>query len=164
MSRLTLDTIKIYWFNLSERDRRMLTAGGSVVGIYLIYLILFAPLFSAVNTGSQQLIEQQSTLIWMKSKFNSSTQLIKTEKNLLSLFSSQLKTDNLLKFPYQLQQAGAKGIQLSFENVPYVEFMIWLKRLNQQNALTIVELSATRTKTPGVVKLRLIVENQGKTK
>jgi general secretion pathway protein M len=164
MSLLNRDTIKTYWFNLNERDRWMLIIGGSVVGVYLLYLIVFSPILSAVNTASQQLVEQQTTLIWMRNNLGAATQLKRIEKNLLSLFSTQLKSDNLSKFPYQLQQTGGEGLQLSFDKVPYVEFMSWLKRLNQHNAMTIVDLSAIRTKTLGMVKLRLVVENSRKAK
>lgn len=152
------ESIYTFWENLNERDRLVLSIGSVVVIIYLFYLIVYSPLLNAVDEKSEQLISKKETLAWMKTQEKIKQAPIQKEGNLLLLFSNQLKQTDFSQFPYQLQQAGEKNIQLSFDAVPYVDFINWLRKLNQQNQFNVVEMGVDRTTTPGVVKMRLLVK------
>lgn len=147
---------------LSERDRRMLLIGICVVGVYLIDILLYAPLLHAVAFQSQQFVDKKETLLWMQQQATQKIPKRHTDGNLLTVFSEQLKHAPFLQYPYQLQQSGTDRVQLTFASVPYVTFMTWLHTLNKQYAMTVVELSAAPTQTAGVVKLRLVVAAQEK--
>lgn len=152
--------IKSYWLNLSERDRLVLSVGGLVVLMYLFYLLIYAPLTGAVETQSKLWVEKQETLAWMKRQHQVKPQSKQLDRNLLSLFSTQLKRASFSQFSYQLQQSGADHVQLSFEQVPYVDFLVWLRKLNQRYMMTISELTVIRTDTPGVVKMNVVAEKK----
>lgn len=152
--------IKSYWLNLSERDRLVLSVGGLVVLVYLFYLLIYAPLTGAVETQSKLWVEKQETLAWMKRQSKVKPQSKQIDRNLLSLFSTQLKQASFSQFPYQLQQSGSEHVQLSFDQVPYVDFLIWLRKLNQRYMMTIAELTVTRTETSGVVKMNVVAEKK----
>lgn len=156
--------MKIDWANLSERDRLVLGIGGVICFIYFAYLLIFSPLTKAVSFQSRQWVEKQETLIWMREQAKTKHASKKTSGNLLTLFSNELKHTSFSAFPYQLQQAGAGNVQLTFEKVPYVEFLQWLRRINQQYTMAIIELSIVRTQTPGMVKLRVVVSNEMRNK
>ncbi len=155
-----METIKAYWFNLSERDRLVLSIGSIVVVMYLFYLLIYAPLTGAVETQSKVWIEKQETLAWMKRQTRVKPQSKQADRNLLSLFSTQLKQTSFSQFPYQLQQSGPDHVQLSFDNVPYVEFLAWLRKLNQQYTMSISELTVVRTPMSGVVKMNVVAEKK----
>lgn len=154
------ETIKSYWVNLSERDRLVLSVGGLVVLVYLFYLLIYAPLTGAVEAQSNVWIEKQETLAWMKRQSKVRPQSKRVDRNLLSLLSTQLKQTSFSQFPYQLQQSGSDHVQLSFDNVPYVNFLTWLRKLNQRYTMSISELTVSRTETTGVVKLNVVVEKK----
>jgi general secretion pathway protein M len=154
------ESIKSYWLNLSERDRLVLSVGGVVVLLYLFYLLIYAPLTEAVELQSNLWVEKQETLDWMKRQREVKRQSKKIYCHLLSLFSTQLKKATFSQFPYQLQQSGTENVQLSFEQVPYVDFLMWLRKLNQRYTMTISELTVIRTDTPGVVKMNIVVEKK----
>ena len=160
-SSIHIDTFKSYWLNLSDRDRFVLSVGSVIVFVYLFYLLIYAPLMNAVDSKSKEWVEKKETLIWMKSQEKIKIPILKHDSNLLSVFSNQLKHTTFSQFTYQLQQAGIDHIQLSFEAVPYVDFMTWLRQLSQHYTMTITELTAAHSKTPGVVKLKVLVENKG---
>jgi general secretion pathway protein M len=155
-----METIKSYWINLSERDRLVLSIGSIVLVVYLFYLLIYAPLTDAVETQSKVWIEKQETLAWMKRQSKVKPQSKQADRNLLSLFSTQLKQTSFSQFPYQLQQSGPDHVQLSFDNIPYVDFLTWLRKLNQRYTMSISELTAIPTQTSGVVKMNVVVEKK----
>lgn len=150
-----------YWHNLNEREKWMVGIGALCLLFYLFYILLYSPLTSAVNEKAKQLIEKQETLAWMQTvrqqpKNQKVPQMINNAK-LLALIGNQLNSGSLRQFPYQLQQTGPGDIQLSFDQVPFSQFLSWLWALGNDYAITLKQFSAERTETPGVVKLMVII-------
>lgn len=153
--------MKKYLNSLNERERWMVIASIICVVAYVYYLFLYTPLSNRVTEQSAQLIEKRDTLAWMKKvrEQSHSTTQKETLNNgqLLSLLATQLKNNQALKFPYQLQQTGTGDIQLTFDAVPFQMLMTWLIKINQQYAITIKQFDVDRTDTPGVTKLMIIM-------
>ncbi len=150
-----------YWNNLNERERWLVGIGSVCILIYLFYLLIYSPLTTAVNDKTQQLIEKQETVAWMQqvrqqTKIKSKAQPISNTK-LLALIGNQLNDKPFRQFPYQLQQTGPGDIQLSFDRVPYQQFLSWLWTLNNEYIFTLKQFTAEQTATPGVVKLLVII-------
>lgn len=150
-----------YWNNLNDRERLLLSLGLSIVAIYLIYLLIYAPLSKSVHHKSLQLLEKQDTLTWMK-KINGEIQketpaeLISNTK-LLSLVDSQLREGELKNFSHQLQQTNSGEIQLSFDEAPFNAFLAWLWSLQSTYSIALKQLNLEKTNTPGMIKLNLII-------
>lgn len=149
--------MKAWWNSLNDRERRVLLAGG-VCGVFIFYyVVLYAPLSSAVQNKAKQLTDRQRTLAWMqqarlKYKKTGTPQSMDSSK-LLSVLSGQLKHASFHSFPYQLQQTGSGDIQLSFDQVPYNAFVSWLWKMGKHYAFTIKLLSSERINTPGMAKV-----------
>ena len=154
--------IKQIWANLSERDKLVSSVGGIILLVYLFYIAIYSPLTNAVDVKSKQWIEKTETLNWMRQQDKVKRVSQTHEGNLLTIFSNELKRSSFSQFQYQLQQAGDTHIQLSFNEVPFVELLAWLRKLNEEYSMEITELSATPVKTAGLVKLHLVVANQEK--
>jgi general secretion pathway protein M len=153
--------MKTYWNNLTERECLLLGAGGVFFFFCLFYFVLYAPLIESVHEKNQQRIEKQETLLWMKQALTQQKpghvkERLSPGKG-LAILATQLKTSSFHHFPYQLQQSGADDIQLLFDEVPYQAFLTWLALLQERYAFTIKQFNAEQTKTPGVVKLMLII-------
>lgn len=153
--------MKTYWANLNERERWILGSGVGFCCVYLFYLLIYSPLTTAIHNKSQQLIEKQETLEWMQGVLQSyehrKVPKTLTSAQLLSVLAEQLNASSFKQYPYELQQTGNATIQLRFEQVPYNLFMNWLWSTYGKYTLVVKQLSLTRTKTPGVVKLNLTV-------
>lgn len=153
--------MKAHFASLNEREQWMVIAAVLCVVIYTYYFLFYSPLSTRVIAKESQLIEKSQTLQWMKSVRGQSPKT-KSKKSLdnnqlLTLISDQLKNSALVKFPYKLQQTGAGEIQLSFEEVPFNLFIIWLFKINKSYAMTIKQFDAEETPTVGVSKLMIIV-------
>jgi general secretion pathway protein M len=148
------------WQNLNERERWMAIAAALALSLYLFYAVLYSPISENLTINSEQLLEKVTTLQWMKTvKPNLAGKSKKTITNsqLLTLLAMELKTTNTLKYPYQLQQTGSGEIQLSFEQVPFQNVIIWLAKLKEDYAITIKQFNAERTPTSGLTKLLVVI-------
>nr|WP_230963938.1 GspM family type II secretion system protein LspM [Legionella pneumophila] len=129
--------------------------------IYGYYLLLYAPLSNQVNQKSTQLIEKTETLEWMKQvrmqKRSAKRKESVDNSQLLTILASQLKNNKTLKFPYQLQQTGSGDIQLTFDAVPFQNFIQWLAKINELYSINIKQFDVERTSTPGVTRLMIIL-------
>jgi len=150
-----------YWQNLNERERWMVGTALAASIIYIFYLFIYSPIMDAVQTRKEQLTEKQETLAWMQnvSQQAGSTKAKEsiTTSKLLSVIASELNNNALKPFPYQLQQTGTGDIQLSFDQVPYNEFLQWLWALSNKYTITTKQLTIEKTTTAGVTKLSIII-------
>jgi len=153
--------MKEYFNSLNEREKWMLVLGGTSLVLYLFYLLVYAPLSNKVFAQSTQLVEKRETLQWMK-KIKQEHHAIQTKKalsnsQLLTLIAVQLKENDELNFPYQLQQTGSGEIQLSFDEVPINQFLKWLAILNDGYSFSIKQFDVERSNTPGITRIMIII-------
>lgn len=157
--------MKNYWNSLNERERNLLSLMGIVVGLYLLYLLIISPIQNQLEEKRQRLISQQDTLLWMQ-KLQASG---KPAKNLLPLsknqlpgmISQQLKTANLSRFSYQIEQTGTGDTQLQFEQVPFKTFFVWLKKIHETYQINIKQLHVDKKQRAGTVKLLIVLSAGG---
>ncbi|KTD51282.1 GspM family type II secretion system protein LspM [Legionella quateirensis] len=157
--------MKSYLNSLNEREKWMVIAAVLSLVIYFYYQFLYTPLSNSVALKSSQLIEKTETLAWMnqvRQKAHSATKKQSVDNSqLLTLLATQLKNNETLKFPYQLQQTGSGDIQLTFDTVPFKLFMQWLAKLNDKYTITIKQFDVEHTNSPGVTKLMIIITAAG---
>ncbi|HBB7076589.1 GspM family type II secretion system protein LspM [Legionella pneumophila serogroup 1] len=153
--------MKTYLNTLNDREKWMVIVAGVSLFIYGYYLLLYAPLSNQVNQKSTQLIEKTETLEWMKQvrmqKRSAKRKESVDNSQLLTILASQLKNNKTLKFPYQLQQTGSGDVQLTFDAVPFQNFIQWLAKINEVYSISIKQFDVEKTSTPGVTRLMIIL-------
>ncbi|AOW51610.1 TPA: type II secretion system protein M [Legionella pneumophila subsp. pneumophila] len=153
--------MKTYLNTLNDREKWMVIVAGVSLFIYGYYLLLYAPLSNQVNQKSTQLIEKTETLEWMKQvrmqKRSAKRKESVDNSQLLTILASQLKNNKTLKFPYQLQQTGSGDVQLTFDAVPFQNFIQWLAKINEVYSINIKQFDVEKTPTPGVTRLMIIL-------
>lgn len=139
----------------------MVLSAGLCIVIYVYYLFLYAPLSNKVTQKSTQLTEKIETLEWMK-KVSQQSHSTKPKINvdnskLLTILATQLKENESLEFPFQLQQTGSGEIQLSFDEVPLKQFLAWLKIIDEKYSISIKQFDVEHTERPGVTRLMILI-------
>lgn len=156
--------MKTYWTQLNERERWMVSLGILCSGLYLLYLVIYLPLVNSVKTQTEQLIEKQSTLTWMRQVQRQHKTLAArkalSNTQLLTLIAKQLRHTSFQNYPYQLQQTGSGDVQLVFKQVPFNAFLMWLWSLHSQNKMSIKELRAERGDVSGITSMQVIIAVQ----
>ncbi|CZG42334.1 type II secretion system protein M [Legionella pneumophila serogroup 1] len=153
--------MKTYLNTLNDREKWMVIVAGVSLFIYGYYLLLYAPLSNQVNQKSTQLIEKTETLEWMKQvrmqKRSAKRKESVDNSQLLTILASQLKNNKTLNFPYQLQQTGSGDVQLTFDAVPFQNFIQWLAKINEVYSINIKQFDVEKTSIPGVTRLMIIL-------
>jgi len=153
--------VKTYLNTLNDREKWMVIVAGVSLFIYGYYLLLYAPLSNQVNQKSTQLIEKTETLEWMKQvrmqKRSAKRKESVDNSQLLTILASQLKNNKTLNFPYQLQQTGSGDVQLTFDAVPFQNFIQWLAKINEVYSISIKQFDVEKTSIPGVTRLMIIL-------
>jgi general secretion pathway protein M len=153
--------VKSYFNSLNERERWTLIVGAIFVVFFLLYWLVYSPLDTAVEDKTAQLTDKTDTLNWMRQVRgqNKTSQKPATVSNsqLLTLLATQLHTTSFQQFQYKLQQTGAGDIQLTYDQVPFNEFALWLWSINKKYAISIKQFNSERTDTAGLVKIMVLL-------
>ena len=153
---MTLNNIKTWWFNLAERERKMLSVGGVVVGVLLFYTIIWGPSFSVVSMYETRVNTQRSLLQYLQAAKmqiqqyqTQGIQVVSTSHgNLLTTVEQSATQHHLTTFLKQVEQAQANHVTATFEKVPFDQCMEWLQELSMISGVRVISLSATRLSTP----------------
>ncbi|HVT62387.1 MAG TPA: type II secretion system protein M [Legionellaceae bacterium] len=152
--------MKDYWHQLNEREQMAVMIAGICLGLYLLYALVFSPLMTSVERARVEWQEKKETLIWMRAAEKNYTKEKKpqtvTAQNLLSVLTKLLTAASFHHFPYQLAQTATGEIQLTFEQVPYNAFILWLQDQTTHYTLTIKTMDINQTDTPGIVKVMVM--------
>lgn len=153
--------MKHYWENLSQREQRLVLLGIGGIIIWLVYFGLFLPLSRGIATHEAQLVEAYRTEAVLRQALPERKILTQQKAlpngELPGLITRQLQT-GFKDFPCQTERNANGEIKLTFEQIPYNRFIIWLLDFSKQYRVTIKQLQIEHSKTSGVVKLSLTLQ------
>ena len=157
-----LTKIQTFWDARSERERIYLQVSVVFLIFFLIYAVIFAPLWHAVASAQRNLNVAQNTLLWMKQvaplaqKQREFKQLKRDP--LLATLATELNKSELQQTKHEWQQLGLQQIQLSCQNVPYTALMAWWFKMNQAYVFSIKKLNLDKTSELGIVNATVLIE------
>ncbi len=157
--------LKDWWQNLAERERRMLSIGGVVVGVLFLYAVIWSPLDGAVSTQRESLQRQVSLLGYLHHASDTIKQLrargiqiIPDDKQDVTthaevVFSSQ----SVSAFMKQVHQPAANMVSFTFESAPFDKLIHALHVLAKSD-VTVVQFYADRKKQSGLADVRVTLK------
>ncbi|MCX7125507.1 MAG: type II secretion system protein M [Gammaproteobacteria bacterium] len=162
---MNLTTLKSWWENLQERERQVLSIGGTVLGILFIYLAIWSPLSSAVADQKHQVTAQTDLLNYLQQASThiqalkaSGIQVVAGENaDLLTLAEQSLSAGGLTAFLKQVQQPQDDQVSLTFEKAPFDKLMQWTQTLAMLHGVSVVSLSATRLSVTGTADVKMVL-------
>lgn len=146
-------SIRAWWENLLERERRMLSVGGFIVGILVIYALIWSPLSNLVFDYKTQVTSKRQLLVFLQRASQKISQLQSSgisvdasvkSGGLLTVVEQSLSSQQLSHYLKQVQQPTQNQITLNFDNVPFDKLMQWLQMLITTQGVRVVHFSATR--------------------
>ena len=157
-----LTKMQMFWDARNERERIYLLVAAVCFIFFLIYAVIFAPLWHAVARAQRNLDSAQNTLLWMKQvaplaqKQHQFKQLKRDP--LLAALATELNKSPLQPAKHEWQQLGMQQIQLSCQHVPYTVLMAWLFEMNQAYVFSIKQLKLEKTSDSGVINALVLIE------
>lgn len=164
---IQINEIKSWWIHLSTREHRILTAGGVLLILFLLYLIIIQPINTGLNNQINNIDAQKKLLSWMQTSVPELKALRKSGDTrqtipaggLLSSVEQSLKQSQLSEAVTALEknpdETSQESIQLKFDKVNFDRFMTWLINFWQTYDINISQISVTRTPAAGIVQISL---------
>ena len=142
--------IKVWWENLSDHDRKVVSIGGIVAGILFIYILIWSPLSHAVSNEKKSIQSSQSLLTYLQQsavkiqafQAGGVSATMQTPGALLTTVETTLASQQLSSFLNQVQQPQDNQAELTFEKVPFDKLMQWLQTLWTTSGVSVVAFSA----------------------
>jgi general secretion pathway protein M len=160
-------SIRSWWENLQDRERRMLSVGAPVVGILVIYALIWSPLSDSVTDHKMQVASQKQLLVFLQRASRKISQLqasgISVDASvesggLLTLVEQSLSSQQLSNYLKQVQQPTQNQIRLNFEDVPFDKLMQWLQMLITTHGIRVERFSATRLSKMGEANVQVVLK------
>ncbi len=138
-----LQPLKVYWAGLAPREQMLLKALAVVLGVLLLYWLLWSPIESAQQQAQQKLESARKEWLWLneqQSKLAAQPNRIQparvdSQARLTSYLQQQLRQQNLSKYLSQMvtvKTGRNDGVEVVFDEVPAPRFFRWLSKMEKE--------------------------------
>jgi len=162
-----LNPLRDQWNKLAPGERRLAIAGSIVVGIALLYVLLWLPVQKELARLRVSVPEERVQLQRMRLQA-ASIQPLRARSGakpaagtLLSVIDQSASARGMRSFVTRMEADGSSGVQLTLDAVPFNSLISWLADLQDSHSLLIENASLDAHTAPGTVnaKLKLRIEN-----
>lgn len=159
-----LETIKLQWKALPERDRRMLTIAITCLVAFLLYALLWMPMQKRIKQLRVSLPAAQQKLSLMQIQAAQIKRLkgrmpqVQKSGSLLTLLEKSTTIRGLRHNMTKLEPDGKDGVRLNLEEVQFDTLFNLLADLQKKNGLKVSSATVDRfPDSPGVVNAHLVL-------
>ena len=165
-----MDTFKNWFNSLQDRERHIVSLGGVIVVMLLLYMLIWSPLSNTVSYYKNRVKSQSQLLRYAQhakaliQRYQSSGISVSTKTDasgLLAVVEQSLSAQTLSQYLKQVQQPAHNQIALTFDNVPFDKLMQWLQTLTTTHDVSVKQLSATRLPMIGAAHVQIILSTHG---
>ncbi len=161
-----MDTLKMWWTNLSLREKQMVSLGGIVVGMFLIYVLIWSPFTNHLEHLRNQISNQEKLLLWLQTTDKNiqlltkpaPSQTTKSNVALLGVVQTHVNKNPVGNNISQLQQVDSETVQMRFQHVSFDTLIQWLTQLWQDTGLIISQSTITATGGVGDVDAEIVLK------
>lgn len=156
--------MKDWWLSRSSQDRMAILITASVLGLLLVYLLIWLPFNKQIITKRNLVESQRATLEWMKKSAAEvrSLRSRQTRNNtkvsneaLLTLVDRTAKQNQLNEYIQRLKPQDNDSVQLWLEKAPFDRLVQWLGLLVRQYDIELDAINIERDESSGLVDARL---------
>lgn len=157
-----IERLRAWWSGLAERERRVLGAGGAVLGLVLLYLVVWEPLAGARLERERALADARAlaTLLEtlgaeVRQGRGAAAPTAGAGQSLLAIVDQSRRASALSKPPSRLQPEGDDTVRIWLEDVPFDALLRWLNDLQTRYGVRVDNADIERESGPGLVNARL---------
>ena len=156
--------MKDWWLSRTSQDRMAILITASVLGLLLVYLLIWLPFNKQIITKRNLVESQRATLEWMKKSAAEvrSLRSRQTRNNtkvsneaLLTLVDRTAKQNQLNEYIQRLKPQDNDSVQLWLEKAPFDRLVQWLGLLVRQYDIELDAINIERDESSGLVDARL---------
>ena len=162
-----LNPLREQWSKLAPSERRLAMIGGVLLGIALLYTLLWLPVQKELTRLRVSVPEERAQLQRMRAQAASIKPLRARSGakpapgTLLSVIEQSASARGLRGFVRRMEADGGSGVQLTLDAVPFNSLLSWLADLQDSHSLLVESTSLDAHTAPGTVnaKLKLRIES-----
>ncbi len=159
--------MKEWLASLEKRERHLVISGAVLLGLMLMYLVVWEPLINKMEGLRVSTTEQESTLLWMRQ----SAQEIKglrgkggqrgkaaSNQSLLSVVDRTARSGRLGTALKRVQPDGERRVRVWMEAANFDDIVRWLVLLDSRHGVSIESSVFEMKQEAGRVDARLVFE------
>jgi general secretion pathway protein M len=156
-----------WWQKQSERDRRVLAAGATVVALLLAWAFVWYPLARA-RAQLESRVEHERTDLARMRQTGGELQALRAKgargqvdrqgKSLFALADVTARGAGLATALKRVEPTGPKSVRASFEGANFDTLIGWVDALARDYAVQTTDFSADRVEGIGLVNARVVLE------
>lgn len=141
-----------WWQGYEPREQVVLGAVGGAFVLFLLFLLVFAPLIDWHAKEKKNLVREQELLVDVKRlvaqiKAKGKDNQSQGQQSLSVLIDNSLRENQLVMRGFQ--PGANRDARLRLDNAAYPALMQWLHDLEYRHKLSILDLSLTPARAPG---------------
>lgn len=153
-----------FFKQLNSRERYSLIVGGSVLFLFLAYILLWQPWQNQVQEMQLRVGAQIEELAWMQQAAKEVKQLRTSSApstvnrptaSLFSIIDSSMAQTSLAKTNKRIEPNTEQEIKISFEQANFSDLVQWIAGLQQQHRLQVQVLTLEKLAGNDSVKIQL---------
>ncbi|HEV2110405.1 MAG TPA: type II secretion system protein M [Gammaproteobacteria bacterium] len=156
MSRI--DELRTWYLSLQERERRVLMVGAAALVAMLLYTAVLHPYFSSRRRLEQDIVDQRDLIAWMRPAAAQIQSLrgqqpsgMPAGQSLLAVVDKSASDAGFGATVKQIQTGNDGSVRVQMQGVAFDGLVRWLGSLQQRYGITVREMTAQRSTSPGNV-------------
>ncbi len=154
-----------YWNQLKPNERTMLSVGGIIVTILMLYLLLLEPFMLKADELTVKIASQKAQVEYLKEASIEVKQLqaLRTgssanikDQSLLVVVDQTAKKNNLGNFLKRIEPNGSDRVRVWLDNAPFDDVAKWLSFLHSKYQLGVESAVFDKVDAKGRVNVRLV--------
>ena len=157
-----LQPVYSVWDGLTAQERTLVTAFAVVIGVFLLYMILWAPMQRELTRLRVSVPQDRAKLIVMRAQAVQAEQLRAKQPagnrsgGLLSTIEQSAGTRGLRQSVARIEPEGQTGARVFFDEVSFNELVAWLADLQSQG-IRVESATVQRRPAAGIVNARVLL-------
>ena len=161
------DKVKAWWSRLTLQEKGAVSVGGSVLGLFLFFVLIWSPFLSHLDTMRKRIKSDESALSWMQGADVKIQAIESQEKDstksispvaLMSELQKQVNQNALGQSLTQLKQVSNDTIEMDFKQVEFDKVITFLTSTIKEHRVSIDQFSATAGGAPGLVDIQMVLK------
>ena len=148
--------MKTWWQQLNMREQRLVMAMSAVIGVFVLYGLIWQPLNESIATTKTKVERQQALLAWVAE----STQRYQQAKRNggkstgASLSSIVNRTSRANNITITRMQPQGDDLQVWIDEISFNQLLAWLEQLATRDNLQVKNIDLSLADQQGVVRVR----------
>lgn len=166
---MNLQPLKDRFSSLQPREQLIIGAGGALIMLVALYVLVLAPFYDAVKSRGERVAQKEGDLAWMRGigpemlALNAASPAAGNSgtESLVVLVDRAARECGLGAALTGQTPNGETGIRVRLEAAAFDTLMVCLGNLQQQYAVNVESATIDRSGDPGFVNASLVLKRAG---